>query len=513
MKKTLKLSLLLGGIALACVGAGCGTQTPVEENKEAGYLISVTYDANGGSFLNRPGITVMDMFNPSNYDKDANGAVHIKLLEPTDESRPTSGSDSITLTLQDHFFAGWYQNREIKTVDGKPVDEAGKELVQLDDGSYIYADTVNDEKPKAATPAYNYSGYWDFENDTISYTEGDEPIAITLYAGWVPYYEFHYHYQEQGEWKQLKTVTSFDYKVTNANEGQADKDTIYLPRWEDGAMNYKSTYADNSEFVFPSVADMTFEKAYEDKDCTKEIINSLEHSGTLKVAEGAEKALVVENRVQDVYLSLSEGEQYRITTPQQLEKHANAKGYYEFAGDMDLSEISWPTIFSAGEFSGKMYGKDGAQVMLSNINVEYNSETAYGGLFGKVLKSASIKDITFANVTLDLVRTGRHADSAYGLFAGEVEEGATLSVAIDGNIRIGKITSVSTAKFNKVVAEGPKTGITVGNVGLVIYGEQLMDQYEYSVKPDAVTVESDGTIKLGFYPSTELKNEKEYIIQ
>jgi hypothetical protein len=99
------------------------------------------------------------------------------------------------------------------------------------------------------------------------------------------------------------------------------------------------------------------------------------------------------------------------------------------------------------------------------------------------------------------------------LFAGEVEEGATLSVSIDGTIRIGKITSTSTAKFNKAVAEGSKTGITVGNVGLVIYGEQLMDQYEYSVKPDAVTVESDGTIKLGFYPSTELKNEKEYIIQ
>ena len=185
MKKKLKLTLLLGGIALACVGAGCNGLTPVEENKEAGYAISVTYDANGGSFLNRPGITVMDMFNPSNYDKDANGVAHIKLTEPTDKSRPTSGSDSITLTLQNHFFAGWYQNREVKTVDGKPVDEAGKELKELEDGTYVYADTADDEKPTTATPAYNYSGYWDFANDTIDYS--GEAIEMTLYAGWVPY--------------------------------------------------------------------------------------------------------------------------------------------------------------------------------------------------------------------------------------------------------------------------------------------------------------------------------------
>ena len=244
MKKKLTCALFLGALMFACLGAGCRDLSKVEENQKNGYTISVSYDANGGSFLNRPGITVMDMVNPDKYEADAQGVKHIKLIEPTDPSRPTSGSDSITLTLQDHFFAGWYQNREVKTVDGKPIDEAGKELKQLEDGSYVYADTVNDEKPKVATPAYNYSGYWDFEKDTINYKEG-ESVDMTLYAGWVPYYEFHYHYQEQGEWKQLNTVTSFDYKVTNANENQADKDTIYLPRWEDGAMNYKAAYADN----------------------------------------------------------------------------------------------------------------------------------------------------------------------------------------------------------------------------------------------------------------------------
>ena len=511
MKKKLKLTLLLGGMALACVGAGCGTLTPVEENKEAGYLISVTYDANGGSFLNRPGITVMDMFHPDKYEADAQGIKHIKLIEPTDPSRPTSGSDSITLTLQNHFVAGWYQNREVKTVDGKPVDEAGKELALLENGTYVYADTVDEEKPTEATPAYNYSGYWDFEKDTINYKEG-ESVDMTLYAGWVPYYEFHYYYKKDNKWTKLDETTSFDYKMTNASENQADKDTIFLPRWDDGAMNYKKAYMDNSEYVFPSIAGTTFEKAYEDEACTKEITDSLEHKGVLKAADGETKALVVENRVQNIYLTVTAGEQYRITKPEQLVKYANAKGYYELAVDMDFTGLSWPMSFASGEFTGKMYGKDGAKVTLRNITVEYSADTAYGGLFGKVAKGATIKDIAFENVTLDLIKTGRHADSAYGLFAGEVETGATVSVEIGGKIKIGKITPVSTAAFH-LVANDTRTGITAKDIGLAIYGEQLMEQYEYTVNPETVQVSDDGTITFSFYPSSELKNEKEYIIQ
>ena len=510
MKKKLKLTLLLGGVALACVGAGCSDLTLVEENKEAGYAISVTYDANGGSFLNRPGITVMDMFNPSNYDKDANGVAHIKLTEPTDKSRPTSGSDSITLTLQDHFFAGWYQNREVKTVDGKPVDEAGKELKKLEDGTYVYADTADDEKPTAATPAYNYSGYWDFEKDTIDYT--GETIEMTLYAGWVPYYEFHYYQNVNGTWTKLSETTSFDYKTTNSVEAYADKDTIYLPKWENGAMNYKSLYKDNTEFVFPSIEDTTFEKAYLDAACTQEIIDSLEHKGTLNPDSGENGALVVENRVQNVYLSVSEGVQYRIETPEQLITHANTKGYYEFARDMDFKGLSWPMTFAVGEFEGKMYGKDGKAVTLSNISVEYSADGAYGGLFGKVSKKASMKDISFTNVTLNLVKTGKTSDAAYGLFAGEVEDGATLSVTVSGLMKIGMITYGSDLSFH-LIANGNKTGITAGNIGLEIYGEAFQGKYDYTVNPDTVTVAEDGTISLSFYPSSALRDLEKYIIQ
>ena len=508
MKKTLKLTLLLGGLALACVGVGCNELTPVEKNKESGYSISVTYDANGGSFLNRPGITVMDMFNPSNYEEDANGVVHIKLTEPTDPSRPSGGSDPITLTLQNHFFAGWYQNREVKTVDGKPVDEAGKELKKLDDGTYVYADTVNDEKPTAATPAYSYSGYWDFENDTIDYKDGDT-VEMRLYAGWVPYYEFHYYQKVNGQWSQVDAVTKFDYKVANTIEEHADKDTIYLPQWQNGAMNYTSAYSNGEKFEFPMVADTTFEMAYSDMACTQPIIDSFEHQGSLNPDSGENGALVVENRIQNIYLSLSEGVQYRIERPDQLITHKDPKGYYEFAGDMNFTGLVWPIELAAGEFSGKMYGKDGKAVTLSNINVEYSSDKAYGGLFGKVTKTASMQNITFTNVNVNFIKTGKMQGSQYGLFAGDVEEGANLSVAIDGRIQVGMITNASDLEFH-LVTNGSLAGITAGNIGLEIYGEPYETQYDYTVEKAEI---KDGKITFTFYPSSALRDQEKYIIQ
>lgn len=513
--KKLTCTLLLGGFAFACMFAGCNELSKVEENQQKGYKVSVYYDANGGSFLNRPGITVMDMFNPSDYQKDANGTVHIKLMEPTDPSRPTSGSDSITLTLQDHFFAGWYQNREVKTVDGKPIDEAGKELTKLEDGTYVYTDTLDAEKPTVATPAYNYSGHWDFENDTIDYAEGsNDVVSMTLYAGWVPYFEFNYYHQVEGEWTKLDAVTSFDYKTTNVLESESDQDTIFLPKWEDGAMNYSHKYLNSATQKFPAIAGTTFEKAYTDEACTQEITESLVHGGSLEVAYGEEQSLVVTNRIQNVYIQTSEGEQYRIETADQFIKHANPNGYYEIAGNLDFTEKDWPTAFSAGEFKGKIYGKDGAAVTFSNVNLKYSSSSKFGGLFGRISKDASMQGVTFKDVTVDLVNTGsRNNNASYGLFAGEIETGAALDVTIENaTLKIGSIGRAEGLALH-TIANGDRTGITAGTVGVILYGTLLIDQYQYSVQPETAKVEEDGSITFAFYPSSHLLNQEKFIIQ
>jgi len=257
-----------------------------------------------------------------------------------------------------------------------------------------------------------------------------------------------------------------------------------------------------------------------DKACTQEITDSLEHSGTLEVAKGDKKELVVENPVQNVYLKLSEGEQYRIERADQLVKHATRNGYYEIAGDLDFTDLAWPLAFSAGTFSGKFYGKDGAAVTLSNITATYASSSKFGGLFGKISEKASMQDITFNNVTVDLFNTGTlNNEASYGLFAGEIEEGATLSVTLENaTLKIGAIGSAADLQFH-LLANGSRTGVTANGIGLVVYGTFLYEDadkgslYQYTVQHDTVEVADDGTITFAFYPSLELLNEKEFIIQ
>ena len=64
MKKKKALVLALSLLALLTTGVACGELNEMEEYEEKGYKISVTYAANGGSFMSRPGVMIVDMFNP-----------------------------------------------------------------------------------------------------------------------------------------------------------------------------------------------------------------------------------------------------------------------------------------------------------------------------------------------------------------------------------------------------------------------------------------------------------------
>ena len=509
MKKKFKLILALLSTSLMCVGAACASETKVEENEKNGYTVSVTYDANGGSFLNRPGITIMDMFNPDKYQADGEGVKHIKLMEPTSPDRDKSGSGRITLTLQNHFFAGWYQNREVKTVDGTPVDAEGKALALLEDGTYVYADTKDSQQPVVATPAYNYSGYWDFKEDTIDYT--GEKVALTLYAGWVPYYEFNYYYQENNEWKKLDTVTSFDYK-TNV-ESNLDLDTIWLPDWKDGAMNHEYAYANSSVYTFPKISGVTFDKAYLDEDCQNQVSATFRHQGVLNPDAGENGTLVVENRVQNVYITTTAGEQYRITTAEQLSKNANPNGLYEiYSDELDFTNVEWPMMFASNEFNGSMFGKEGKAVTLKNISVSYNTKAAYGGVFGKLTDTAKLTNLTFENITFDLVSVGqRNHDASFGMFAGMIDDGATLTnVTVSGMFKIGLITPGNNPEFN-LLANGKTDGITVTSLALRFYGSKLGNQYEYTCEPEkagSIQVDKEsGDITIAFVTSYRTNQE------
>ncbi|MGN1052594.1 MAG: hypothetical protein ACI4SH_04300, partial [Candidatus Scatosoma sp.] len=413
MKKKLGVILGLSCAAVACFAfASCKEKSTLDEYREKGYVVSVTYDANGGKFIKQENVKIIDLFNPADYEKDDEGKVHIKLTSPTDPSRPTTTNDAVTLTKSEHSLAGWYKTRELlKDESGAIVDEAGNELTEKDglyfvklngadgkerevtvyDGTYFYKgentdgdivkDTASNEyiydrsKNKAltataTTPAYTYSGYWDFETDTLEYAEEEGVKEITLYAGWVPYYQYHYYYRNgSGEWEKYGE-TYFDYVAASSGEERyADQGEMHVPGWEggNGAMNYTSyRYNDGSTKAFPSLAGKTFKAAYADKDCTQEITDKINHGGSLDL----EKGLAV-NRIQNIYVEFYDEERFKIETAQQLADNVRTGGNYEILADLDFTDTLWPALFTSREFTGKMYSSEGNTFTVKNVRAEY----------------------------------------------------------------------------------------------------------------------------------------------
>lgn len=531
MVKKLKVLLLVLGACALCSGiAACATMTPPEEYEAQGYNITVSYDPNGGSFMGRDGVTIVDMFNPSRYQADADGNVSIKLTEPTDPDRPSGSSEPITLTRTGYFLAGWYRTRNIVTdAEGNPVDENGAVLEETEEGGYVYADTQT-----TAYPAYTYAGQWDFEEDRLVYDGTEESRTLTLYACWVPYFEFGYYYEENGEWV-LYDTTDFDYKTTNAEGSSSfDRDTVWLPQWDDGAMNYGHSYADNSMFEFPARDGYTFDAAYADAERGQPITDSFEHQGYVDYETGT-----AVNRVQNIYVDFLEGTRYRIETAEQLAAHGDADGWYEILADLDFgadtdSPVVWPAALSTNVFTGRFYSSEGQHYTVKNISVTHNSRAAQqGGLFGAVGAGALIENISFENVTFDLSYAGqRLRDTQFGLFAGNIEEEAQVSgVTLSGaTMRIGAVTLGSGYSIN-LLANGDTSGITAEDaIGLEIYGTYLytdssagISWYDFSVafvededgeplRPD-VTVNENGDLSITFLTaSSVLTNTESYVI-
>ncbi len=507
MKTNKKIIIGLATLAAASCALGlvaCSSDNEIDKNIENGYTVSVTYDANGGTFLGRDGNTIMDMFKPANYTADSEGNVQIKLLEPTHENRPSGSSEKISLTMADHFFAGWYQERELlKNEKDEVVDEYGQVLTEKD-GSYYYVVDKEDEETGeikkeyiAALPAYSYSQYWDFENDVIEYnTNSDEVMNITLYAGWVSYYQFDFYFEgDNGQW-ELDSSYTYDYKTTNAlGSTTSDKDTIFLPTWQDGAMNYSHKYS-NTTWSFPKKDGTTFYKAYKDAACTQEIVDFIEHEGTLDL-----ETATPTNKVQNVYVKVEEGERYKISEAKQLANNPNVNGIYEILADLDFTNLKWPALLSSGAFKGKMYSTEGNTFTISNVTVEHNSSSSRRvGLFGELTATASVSNLNFVNATLDLKNTGMRLKNVnIGLFAGLIDEKATVeNVSISGTIKIGQINLGDGYAFN-LYANGNLTGLNTSNpVKLVVYGLKLVDNYSYTVDPTAVVISQDNLVTLTF---------------
>lgn len=516
MFKKLKAVLIIGCLAAVCAGlAACTKQTLIDEYEQQGNIISVSYDPNGGQFLKRGGITIVDLYNPEKLPTSDDGTVEIKLMEPTDPRRPSGSNTSINITKTGYFLAGWYRERiPVTNAEGKVVDMAGHVLSLNDDNEYYYTDTDKDGNPVevVSDPVYTYDKLWNFETDKLIYS-GEEKLAVTLYAGWVPYYEFEYYTKDaEGNW-QVYATTDFDYKTAHADGSEvSDYDTIFLPEWEEkgedgamgtGAMNYKHNYSNGAEFSFPEVSNATFVKAYADEACTQEIEGKYTHQGSLDLAHGT-----AVDRVQKIYVEVVEGVRYRIATAEQLVSHANVNGYYELLADLDFKSntdkpLSWPALFTSTTFNGKMYSTEGQSFTVKNVNAVFSSSSGDAtscGLFGALGDGAVVKDVTFENITLDIFSVPpRVKDATFALFAGNISDKAQLTgVTVNGGtLKIGYSSLGSDFSVN-LLLNGNGQGVTrTGEIKLVLYGQDLTGgRYLFAYDPTSVTVDGDGNVSL-----------------
>lgn len=448
MKRKVKVIIGLGCVSLACIGlAACSPiKTEVDLLEEQGYLISVTYDSNGGKFTNRSGMTIVNMFKPDDYtDSDADGTIEIS-LKTTD---PTSIKDIGAPTRNGYTFAGWYQECDInRNAEGKPLDNYGNVLEQRSNGLYYIEGSAEDSS--SVSVSYVYSDFWDVANKPLTYELGSGKMSVTLYAAWVPRYQYNYYYQSENstEWTlfgsttfDYSTTESFknDYVYTDAIEETYDSETLWVPHWtgenDTGEMSHKHEYTDKASFTFPSLSGYTFLEAFTDPSCTAEykISEQFQHQGTL-VYDWSTGKLNVNNLVQNIYVRFEEGEQYRVTTADEFVSfatQANSTSVYTIlANELDFTDKVWPSNLASGEFTGTIIGNG---CVFKNISAKNNDTSQrYGGLFGHIGNGAVIKDISFVNVEYDMT-TGSTAILGNGMFVyfgvltGYAEEGATVT--------------------------------------------------------------------------------------
>lgn len=475
---------------MACFAGlfSCGSLTAPEQAEREGNTVTVKYDTNGGIIGGGSNVGLIDMFNPNDYEADADGNVHIKVLDPVDSNRPNIGlseSNKNPLTKSGHILVGWYKTR-----------------IENSDGTYTYSDK------------------WDFETDSFEVSKDATSATFTLYAMWTEYFEFdYYRVKTDGSMELIRKDELGVIPSDISGTEKAELAGVYLPDWNDGALVYKTSYSQTSgSYTFPKISGTTFTGAYLDKECTEEI--TTEFGKPFYHAGYIDEHGVAQNRVQNIYVTYDEGELYKISTAEQFAKYAYADGYFEISADLDFTNTAWPTSLTSSSFNGKIYGKDGKKVKISNVYAKFASDSSLvGGLFGELADGAVIKNVAFENVTVDIVKTGLGlTDLKLGVFAGNISSKAVIeSVTLTGaTLKLGGETNEPNGAYSvHMLANGDVGKITADykTFGLEVYGTEFGDEFAYGFDPENVTVNDDGYVGLSFEKGYTLYEEKSYVIQ
>lgn len=391
MKLTkIKLTALFAAtLCLLLVLSGCSQwELPYEGLNSEGYTVSVRFDPCGGAFANTENVQVIDVFSLADAKKDASGNYQLKLITPDDSRR---GDRAFSVSKNGCFFAGWYRECSPRTdASGNPLDAYGRPTSE-----------------SGLEQGYTYSGLWNFESDTLSVPEGNyssETPFLTLYAAWIPYFNFEFYVQNESG--------SFDlYESKQLIE-------LDIPAWDlsSGKLNMNS---------FPEIDGKTFEGAYLDEAMTKPITEKL--TGDIDYEHGVSATEKI-----CVYTKFAEGDWYRISTAEQFVKNSKLGGCYYIEADLDFTGLNWSAALAGGAFTGKIEGNGHK---FSNITfIQADNSKTNGGLFGSLASGASIRGVSFENIKYTLGAGSRMQAPHFGLLCGQLSADAALdSVSVSGS--------------------------------------------------------------------------------
>ena len=425
-------------LAIAFLFCACGEeQNQYDVNDEAGYNVSVRFDANGGEFTTNCSV-IVDAFNISDMATNANGKVELALLAPDNSIR--GSTNTYTVAKNGYFLAGWYATRT-ETTDGE------------------------------GNVTYTYADKWDFDTGLLevdpngTYSSA-EPV-MTLYAAWVPMFEINFYALGTEE-----LVGTYSYNPTNV-------DMIQVPQWntETGAVDM---------YKFAKRSGYTFNGAYYDAAGTQQILETVEHPGYVDYTTGTAMQSSL-----NVYVDWLEGEWFHIYNAQQLVDNATRNGCFELCADLDFTDVEWPSLFSYGDFTGTIIGNGHT---ISNVTIVQtdNARTRFG-LFGSLADGAMVEDVIFENVIATIRAGARTSGIAYGLFAGNISTGANLSgvqiLSSELQIDSACILTSNDYVFGLICGMGNYSAVETADITAVAVGDN----------PESVSIQidpTDGTLQV-----------------
>ena len=305
---------------------------------------------------------------------------------------------------------------------------------------------------------------------------------LTLYAAWVPSftYEF-YSVADDG------SVTLIGEKNVNPMENTE----ITVP-----AYNSASGVVEIGDFPF--LQSNTYSDIYTDAECTNKISDAtITHSGKFNAYNAT-----VEDTTMKIYCKLLDGIHVRVNSADKLINNANLDGIYILEGDLDFSGKYWPEIFTEGNFKGKIIG-NGYTIKNVTLNQNDNSSNVYG-LFGQISEEASIENVKFDNITLNVKAGSRVNEPKIGIIAGVIADDTMSSVELKNSKIVIYTKSIASGTivnpdYGIVCAQGSVLGVdfTGCNVEFSRFGDSdNVEQVEYEY-----VIDSEGCFKLSLKES------------